>query len=72
MAREFGPQGIHVVHVVIDGQIATPSVLEYFPDRPLDTFLNPTAIAEIYWELYKQDKTTWTHEIDLRPSIEKF
>ncbi len=72
MAREFGPLGIHVVHVVIDGQIATPAVLEYFPDRPLDTFLNPTGIADVYWELYKQDKTTWTHEIDLRPSVEKF
>jgi len=72
MARELGPKGIHVVHVIIDGQIATPDVLQYFPNRPIESFLNPNKIAEVYWQLYQQDKTVWTHEIDLRPAIEKF
>ncbi|RDI43735.1 SDR family NAD(P)-dependent oxidoreductase [Aquicella lusitana] len=72
MAREFGPKGIHVAHVIIDGQIATPAVLKHFPDRPLNTFLNPDAIAETYWYLHLQDPSTWTHELDLRPSVEKF
>lgn len=72
MAREFGPQGVHVAHVIIDGQIATPKVLSYFPNRSLDSFLNPVAIAETFWQLHQQDSTAWTHEMDLRPAIEKF
>ena len=72
MAREFGPQGIHVVHAVIDGQIATPSAIERQPERALDTFLDPAAIAESYWQLYCQHPSVWTLELDLRPHVEKF
>lgn len=72
MAREFGPQGIHVAHVVIDGQIDSPRVRARFPDRESKTFLDPAAIAETYWSLYAQDASAWSHEIDLRPSVEKF
>lgn len=72
IAREFGPQGIHVAHVVIDGQINSPRVRARFPDRDQKTFLDPAAIAETYWSLYAQDTSAWTHEIDLRPSVEKF
>jgi NAD(P)-dependent dehydrogenase (short-subunit alcohol dehydrogenase family) len=72
MAREFGPQGIHVAHVVIDGQINTPRVSERFPDREAHTMLSPDAIAETYWQLHIQDHTTWTLELDLRPSVESF
>lgn len=72
MAREFGPKGIHVAHTIIDGQIATPWLLESEPDRDKDTLLSPDAIAEQYWQLHIQDKTAWTLELDLRPSVEKF
>lgn len=72
MAREFGPKGIHVAHVVIDGQIHTPRVRAMFPDRDLKTFLDPAAIAETYWSLHAQDPSAWSHEIDLRPSVERF
>jgi NAD(P)-dependent dehydrogenase (short-subunit alcohol dehydrogenase family) len=72
MAREFGPQGIHVAHVVIDGQINTPRVRERFPDREEHTMLSPDAIAETYWQLHIQDPTAWTLELDLRPSVESF
>ncbi len=72
MAREFGPQGIHVAHVVIDGQINTPRVSERFPDREAHTMLSPDAIAETYWQLHIQDRTAWTLELDLRPSVESF
>lgn len=72
MAREFGPQGIHVAHVVIDGQIDTPRVREMSPDREAHTMLSPDAIAESYWQLYRQDPTAWTLELDLRPSVESF
>jgi len=68
MAREFGPQGIHVAHVIIDGQIDSAR----FPQREKHTMLSPDAIAETYWQLHTQDATAWTLEIDLRPSVEKF
>lgn len=72
MAREFGPKGIHIAHVFIDGQIDTPYYLESQPDRDPLTLLSPESIAEQYWQLHVQDPTSWTLEIDLRPSVEKF
>jgi NAD(P)-dependent dehydrogenase (short-subunit alcohol dehydrogenase family) len=72
MAREFGPQGIHVAHVVIDGQISTPRVRGMYPDREEHTMLSSDAIAETYWQLHIQDHTAWTLELDLRPSVERF
>jgi NAD(P)-dependent dehydrogenase (short-subunit alcohol dehydrogenase family) len=72
MAREFGPQGVHVAHVIIDGQIHTPRVREMYPDREEHTMLSPDAIAESYWQLHSQDPTAWTLELDLRPSVESF
>jgi NAD(P)-dependent dehydrogenase (short-subunit alcohol dehydrogenase family) len=72
MAREFGPQGIHVAHVVIDGQIDTPRMREMSPDREEHTMLSPEAIAETYWQLHTQDRTAWTLELDLRPAVESF
>jgi NAD(P)-dependent dehydrogenase (short-subunit alcohol dehydrogenase family) len=72
MAREFGPQGIHVAHAVIDGQIDTPRVREMSPGREDHTLLSPDAIAETYWQLHSQDRTAWTLELDLRPAVEGF
>jgi NAD(P)-dependent dehydrogenase (short-subunit alcohol dehydrogenase family) len=72
MAREFGPQGVHVAHVIIDGQISTPRVRGMYPDREEHTMLSPDAIAQIYWQLHSQDPTAWTLELDLRPSVESF
>lgn len=72
MAREYGPQGVHVAHVVIDGQIDTPRLRERDPDRPAHTLLAPDAIAETYWQLHCQDATAWTLELDLRPAVEQF
>ena len=72
MAREFGPQGVHVAHVIIDGQINTPRVREMSPDREEHTMLSPEAIAETYWQLHSQDPTAWTLELDLRPAVEGF
>jgi NAD(P)-dependent dehydrogenase (short-subunit alcohol dehydrogenase family) len=68
LARELGPQGVHVAHVVIDGQIASPR----FTGRAAETLLAPEAIAESYWQLHTQDRTAWTQELDLRPAVEKF
>lgn len=72
MAREFGPQGVHVAHVVIDGQIGTPRNRQATPDRPQREFLSPEAIAETYWQLYLQSPTAWTLEMDVRPAVERF
>jgi NAD(P)-dependent dehydrogenase (short-subunit alcohol dehydrogenase family) len=72
VAREFGPQGIHVSHVIVDGQINTPRIREMFPDREDHTLLSPDAIAETYWQLHAQNPTAWTLELDLRPAVESF
>lgn len=63
MARELGPQGIHVAHVIIDGQIGEASG---------DAKLHPDAIAEAYWQLHQQPRSAWTQELDLRPWAERF
>ena len=65
MARELGPKGIHVAHVVLDGMIAQE-------DSPSESLLQPAAIAETFYQLHRQNRSAWTHELDLRPSSEKF
>jgi NAD(P)-dependent dehydrogenase (short-subunit alcohol dehydrogenase family) len=76
MARELGPQGIHVAHVVIDGAIDTEFIRSNFPERAAlkdrDGILSPEAIAEAYWQLHVQHRSAWTHEMDLRPWMETF
>lgn len=72
MARELGPQGVHVAHVVIDGMIDTPRVRERFPDTSDDELLDPDEIAESYAHLVEQDRSSWTLELDLRPHVEEF
>ncbi len=76
MARELGPKGIHVAHVLIDGAIDTQFIAENFPERyalkAKDGILNPDHIADAYWQLHQQPRDTWTHELDLRPWMEHF
>jgi NAD(P)-dependent dehydrogenase (short-subunit alcohol dehydrogenase family) len=76
MARELGPKGIHVAHIVIDGAIDTEFIKENFPERyamkAQDGILDPDAIAANYWLLHQQHRSAWTHELDLRPWLEKF
>jgi NAD(P)-dependent dehydrogenase (short-subunit alcohol dehydrogenase family) len=76
MARELGPQGLHVAHVVIDGAIDTEFIAQTFPERYAtkadDGILDPEAIAENYWQLHRQPRSAWTHELDLRPWMEKW
>ncbi len=71
MARELGPQGIHVAHVVIDGGIDTEFVRGLRPDfdeqKATDGVLSPDAIAAQYVLLHRQHRSAWTHELDLRP-----
>ena len=76
MARELGPMGIHVAHTIIDGAIDTEFIRTLFPDRyalkDQDGILNPDHIADAYWMLHQQPRDAWTHELDLRPYMEKF
>jgi len=76
MARELGPRGIHVAHVVVDAAIDTAFTREKFPERYAlknqDGIVDPEHIAETYWMLHRQPRDAWTHELDLRPWIEKF
>lgn len=72
LARELGPRGVHVAHVVIDGLIDTPRVRAMFPDRDAAALLSPDALAETYFQLHAQPPSAWTHEIDVRPSSERF
>lgn len=76
MAREFGPQGLHVGHVVIDGVIGGDMVKGRFPQiverLGEDGLLHIDAIADAFWALHTQDRTAWTLELDLRPYKESF
>ena len=77
MARELGPKGIHVAHIIIDGAIDTPWINETFPDfakekKKQDGLMKPDDIAKNYLWVHKQQKNSWTHELDLRPWNEKW
>ena len=76
MARELGPQGVHVAHIVIDGAIDTDFIKDRHPDfdraKAEERILSPQAIAANYVLLHKQPKSAWTHELDLRPWGEKW
>ncbi len=74
LARELGPQGIHVAHIVIDGAIDTAFIAQNFPERyalkDRAGILDPEHIADNYWHLHAQPRSAWTHELDLRPWLE--
>ena len=79
MARELGPEGIHVAHLIIDAGVDTAFVKERYRDRGIDpdglpphTLMNPESVGEAYWTLHNQTPDAWSHEIDLRPFREKW
>ncbi len=77
MARELGPRGIHVAHVVVDGAIDTQFIRDTWPEMyaerlPRGGILDPEHIAENYWLLHAQPRDAWTHEMDLRPYMERW
>ena len=76
LAREYGPQGIHVAHVVVDGIIDGDMVRSrfagYLDELGPDGALKPDDMAEAYWSLHVQPRSTWTQELDLRPFSERW
>ncbi|KAJ5592289.1 hypothetical protein N7537_009193 [Penicillium hordei] len=71
LAREFGPQGVHVSHTIIDGIIDIPRT-KALANEYVDAKLSPDAIADSYWYLHTQPRTTFAFEFDLRPYLEKW
>ena len=76
MARELGPMGIHVAHVVVDGQIDSEAVRTRFRDEVAslgeDAMLRPAAIAEAFWSVHTQPRDAWTFETEVRPWTERW
>lgn len=72
MARELGPQGVHIGFLIIDGQIESERYRHLIDERGEDSLLAPDAIAELYLQLHRQPRSAWSHEIDVRPWSEKF
>jgi NAD(P)-dependent dehydrogenase (short-subunit alcohol dehydrogenase family) len=76
MARAYGPQGVHVAHVVVDGGIAGDKIVKGLPQFAQamgeDGLVSLSGLADAYWYLYTQPKTAWTHELDLRTYKESF
>ncbi|GAB1313246.1 hypothetical protein MFIFM68171_03456 [Madurella fahalii] len=73
LAREFGPKGVHVAHVIVDGVIDIPRTKGWTVNEGVeDGKINADAIAESYWHLHTQHRSSFTHELDLRPYVEKF
>mmetsp|Transcript_12405 Transcript_12405/g.43836 ORF Transcript_12405/g.43836 Transcript_12405/m.43836 type:complete len:118 (+) Transcript_12405:341-694(+) len=77
LAREVGPRGVHVAHVIIDGPVDTPFVRQLLGDgydalKARGGVIEPDAIAETYWNLHQQPRSCWTFELDVRPFSEKF
>ncbi|HEX4857027.1 MAG TPA: SDR family NAD(P)-dependent oxidoreductase [Limnobacter sp.] len=79
-ARQYGPKGIHVAHVILDGVVSgdrASSALggigkAYLISKGVNGTLEPAAVADVYWHLHQQSPSTWTHELDLRPFKESF
>ena len=76
MARELGPVGIHVGHIIVDGMIDSDAVRSKFPDEvdalPEGGMPDPNHIADAYWAMHAQLKDAWTFEMDIRPSVERW
>lgn len=73
-ARELGPRGVHVAHVVVDGPIDSQATRSLFPElfasRPPEGVLKPDDVAEVYWQLHCQPKSAWSFEVDVRTHLE--
>lgn len=79
MARELGPKNIHVVHLLIDAGVDSDAIHQRMKARGIeaseilpDSLTKTSSIAEAYWFTHQQSRDGWTHELDLRPSVEKW
>jgi NAD(P)-dependent dehydrogenase (short-subunit alcohol dehydrogenase family) len=70
LANEYGPEGVHVAHVVVAGGILNPDIYEGDDDVNEEAYMDPEAVAETCWHLIEQDESAWTFELDLRPHVQ--
>ncbi|MEM7249877.1 MAG: SDR family NAD(P)-dependent oxidoreductase [Pseudomonadota bacterium] len=70
MARDLGPQGVHVAYVLIDAAINTPRTRPMFGDRPDEIFCEPSAIADEVFHVAHQHRSAWSFDVEIRPDIE--
>jgi NAD(P)-dependent dehydrogenase (short-subunit alcohol dehydrogenase family) len=80
-ARELGPQGIHVAHLVIDAGVDTEWVRQRIQERegeaalanlPPGRLMRPQSVAEAYWQIYQEPRDAWSFEREIRPFAEKW
>ena len=69
-ARAYGPKGVHVAYLILDGGVDSPTAREHFPDHPDDAFIQPAAVADAALFLTKQPRSAWSFEHLVRPSVE--
>jgi len=84
LARELGPKGVHVAHVLVDGMVDNVNTRQFFTAKhpeiaakfeekeKEDGLIKPDQVAEVFLHLHQQHRTTWTQELDLRPWVEKW
>jgi len=76
MARAYGPRGLHVAHVVVDGGIAGDKIIQGIPQFAQamgeDGLVSLDGLADAYWYLHIQQRAAWTHELDIRTFKESF
>lgn len=70
MARKLWPEGVHVALIIIDGIVDLPRTRKAMPDRPDDAFVDPAGVAEIAYQLCRQDRRAWSFEVEARPYTE--
>jgi NAD(P)-dependent dehydrogenase (short-subunit alcohol dehydrogenase family) len=67
MARKLWPEGVHVALIIIDGIVDLPRTRKAIPERPDDAFVEPAGLAEIAYQLCRQDRRGWSFEVEARP-----
>lgn len=72
LARDLHPQGIHVGYINVDGGVDMPLLRKFRTEAKDEDLLKPSAIADAFWYLAHQDRSAWSHELDVRPFREKF
>lgn len=72
LARQYGPKGVHVALIIVDGMVGGASALERMPDRPRESFIDPDAFADVVSFLIGQKRSAWTFELDIRPHVESW
>jgi NAD(P)-dependent dehydrogenase (short-subunit alcohol dehydrogenase family) len=72
MARKLWPSGIHVALIIVDGVVDLPRTRQAMPGKPDDAFVDPDGVAEIAFQLTRQERRAWSFEVEARPYTEKW